>query len=95
MCHGSNILNLSSPFFFGSCEQGHSFSGLAKSRIWWAFLSFCALIIFKQFLLLFLFFGREHIILHGARYYGNKVVDRAEAKDKAYPCSYPAGVLSQ
>ena len=39
------------------CERGQIFSGLAKSRIWREFLSFRALIIFKPFLLLFLFFA--------------------------------------
>ncbi len=40
-------------FFFGFCERGQILSGIAKSRIWRAFLSFCALILFEPFSLLF------------------------------------------
>jgi hypothetical protein len=40
-------------FFFGFCERGQILSGIAKSRICRAFLSFCALILFEPFSLLF------------------------------------------
>jgi len=42
-------------FFFGFCERGQILSGIANSRIWRAFLSFCALILFEPFSLLFVF----------------------------------------
>jgi hypothetical protein len=41
------------PAFIGFCERGQILSGIAKSRIWRAFLSFCAFILFEPFLLLF------------------------------------------
>ena len=40
-------------FFFGFCERVQILSGIAKSRIWQGFLSFCALILFEPFSLLF------------------------------------------
>ncbi len=40
-------------FFFGFCEQSQILTGIAKSRIWRVILSFCALILFEPFSLLF------------------------------------------
>ena len=44
-------------FFFGFCERSQILSGVAKSRIWRAFLSFCVLILFEPFLATFWYFG--------------------------------------
>jgi hypothetical protein len=84
-------------FFFGFCEQGQIFYGLAKSRIWWAFLSFGALNnIFKPFWLLFLSLAASTSCMLLISMIWHKAVNRAEEKDKAYPCSYPlSDVLSQ
>jgi len=49
--------------FLGFCERGQIFSCLAKSRIWRAFLSFCALIFWNLFGYFSLFWPRTHTSL--------------------------------
>jgi hypothetical protein len=85
------------PQFARGCRQNKSLSKKSgqifpRAKKKDSVFKFLCLNYFRTFFATSPFFGCEHI--HPATT-SNKVADHAEAKDKAYPYSYPAGMLSQ